>query len=116
VLAPAQTLVIHNAPIPLFMDQEGRARIIGTRVTLDTVVEAFEQGATPEEIALEYPTLQPADIYMVIGYYLHHRDAVQEYLQAQDAAAEQGRQEMVARFHHIGLKERLLARRTAQDS
>ncbi|MEP0758427.1 DUF433 domain-containing protein [Trichocoleus sp. DQ-A2] len=41
----------------------------GTRVTLDTVVAAFNSGATAEEIVFQYPSLQLANIYAVISYY-----------------------------------------------
>lgn len=112
----ARVLVIAAEPPPLVIDQEGRARVSGTRVTLDTVVEAFEQGATPEEIAREYPTLPRADVYTVIGYYLHHQEAVKAYLQAQDDAADRGRQETEAQSDLAGLKQRLLARRKAQGA
>ncbi|HTT63751.1 MAG TPA: DUF433 domain-containing protein, partial [Bryobacteraceae bacterium] len=43
-----------------------------SRVTLDLVVRAFNRGATPEEIAQDFPSLQLPDIYQVIGYYLKH--------------------------------------------
>lgn len=38
-------------------DADGVVRVAGTRVTLDTVVAAFEEGATAEEIAQQYPSL-----------------------------------------------------------
>jgi uncharacterized protein (DUF433 family) len=69
----AMTLVIDSEPVPLAVDVEGVARVGGTRVTLDTLVAAFEQGATAEEIAQQYPSLGLADVYAVIGYYLRRR-------------------------------------------
>lgn len=51
-------------------DADGVARIGGTRVTLDSVVYAFQQGATAEEIAQQYPALKLADVYGAITYYL----------------------------------------------
>lgn len=43
-------------------------RVSGTRVTLDTVMAAFRDEATPEEIAQRYPypSLAPGDIYEVM--------------------------------------------------
>lgn len=38
-----------------------------TRVTLDTVVDAFVSGATPEEIVHQDPSLDLADVYAVVG-------------------------------------------------
>ena len=48
-------LAITAAPIPLEADLDGVVRISGTRVTLDTVVAAFKDGATAEEIVFQYP-------------------------------------------------------------
>ena len=45
------TLEISSRPVPLSLDGDGVARIGGTRVTLETVVDAFNRGATAEEIA-----------------------------------------------------------------
>lgn len=45
------TLVIHSAePIPLSEDEQETIRVGNTRVTLDIVIAAFQEGATPEEI------------------------------------------------------------------
>ncbi len=66
------TMPMEKQPIPLETDEHGVARVAGTRVTLDVLVEAFADGATPEEIVLQYPVLPLADVYAVIGYYLGH--------------------------------------------
>ncbi len=57
----AMTLSIAAGPIPLAVSPDGAVRAGGTRVTLDTVVFAFNQGATAEEIAYQYPALNLAD-------------------------------------------------------
>ena len=41
-------LTIEPAPVPLRTDADGVVRVGRTRVTLDTVVAAFEEGATAE--------------------------------------------------------------------
>ncbi len=102
-------------PIPLHMDSDGVLRVGGTRVTLDTVVGAFTDGATPEEIAQQYPSLDLADIYAVLGYYLRHRTEVDVYLQRRQQHAQQVRQENEARFPAADIRERLLARRRAME-
>ncbi|NJL58192.1 DUF433 domain-containing protein [bacterium] len=61
---------------PLVMDEAGVMHIGGTRVPLDTVITAFHQGATAEEIVQHFPTLELADVYLTIGYYLRHAQAV----------------------------------------
>ena len=49
------TLVIGPQPLPLTMDTDGVVRVGGTRVTLDTIIYAFLDGATAEEIVQQYP-------------------------------------------------------------
>jgi uncharacterized protein (DUF433 family) len=49
--------------IPLSKDVHGVYRVGNSRVTLDLVVRAFNRGATPENIAQDFPSLQLADIY-----------------------------------------------------
>jgi uncharacterized protein (DUF433 family) len=41
--------------IPMVTGAEGVIRVSGTRVTLDSILFAFNDGATPEEIAEQYP-------------------------------------------------------------
>jgi uncharacterized protein (DUF433 family) len=102
-------------PTPLHMDSDGVLRVGGTRVTLDTVVGAFNDGATPEEIAQQYPSLDLADIYAVLGYYLRHRTEVDMYLQRRQQQAQKVRQQNEARFPAAGIRERLLARRRSME-
>ncbi|HSH80758.1 MAG TPA: DUF433 domain-containing protein [Herpetosiphonaceae bacterium] len=47
-------LTVEPQPIPLTTSPDGVVRITGTRVPLETVVRAFLQGATPEEIAQDF--------------------------------------------------------------
>ncbi len=74
------TLKIKHDSVPLQMDSDGVARVGHTRVPLDTVVAASAEGATPEEIAQQYPSLKLGDVYATISFYLRHRDEVEEYL------------------------------------
>jgi uncharacterized protein (DUF433 family) len=67
------SLVIVDIPVPLKTDVDGVVRVGNTRVTLDTVVDAFREGATAEEIVSRYPSLLLADVYAVIGYYLQQQ-------------------------------------------
>ena len=96
--------------IPLETDADGVMRVGQTRVTLDTVVTAFKDGATAEEIAQQYPTVALADVYYVIGYYLRRRDAVDTYLGQRRKEADELQGQMEARFNPIGIRERLMAR------
>jgi uncharacterized protein (DUF433 family) len=100
----------------LQLDQHGVARVGGTRVTLDSVIAVFKQGATPEEIAESFPTLHLADIYSLLGYYLQRRDEMEAYLEKRQVERDAIRAEAERRFNLVGLRERLLARRQAKDA
>lgn len=104
------TLVIDKEVMPLRADSDGVIRIGGTRVTLDTVIDAFQEGSTAEEIAQQYPSLNLADIYAVIGYYLRHSKEVSAYQDQRRQQAEATRRENEARFDPQGVCDRLLRR------
>jgi uncharacterized protein (DUF433 family) len=97
-------------PVPLATDADGVIRVGGTRVTLETVIDVYNTGATPEEIVQDFPVLHLDDVYAVITYYLRHRQEVDSYMNRRRALAEEIRREVEARFPQTGLRERLLAR------
>lgn len=94
-------------PVPLMTDAEGVIRVGRTRVTLDTVVAAYRKGDTPEQIAQDYSSLQVADIYAVISYYLRHQNEVAAYLERRKQHADAVRRKFQALFPPAGLRERL---------
>jgi len=93
------------------MDQAGVLRVTGTRVSLDSIIYIFDEGATPEEIAQAFPTLDLAAIYSVIGYYLQNRAEVEQYLEQRKVERDKLKKDIEARFDPHGLRERLLARK-----
>lgn len=102
---------MHASTVPLRTNPDGVIYVGSTRVPLETVIETFNEGASPEEIVWQYPALALADVYLVIGYYLQHHDEVDSYIhQAQEHSA-QVRRENETRFDTRGLRECLLARR-----
>ncbi|HTF91805.1 MAG TPA: DUF433 domain-containing protein [Verrucomicrobiae bacterium] len=105
------TLAISVEPVPLQTDTDGVVRIANTRVTLATVIGAFLDGAAAEEIAYQYPSLDLADVYAVIAYYLRRRSDVDAYLQQRHEQADSVRKQNEIRFDPTGVRERLLARR-----
>jgi len=109
-LKDEEVMVTATETIPLETDAHGVIRVSKTRVTLDTIVIAFKDGATAEEIAQQYPTVPLADVYYVIGYYLHKRDEVESYLKERKREADELQGQMEARFNPVGIRERLLAR------
>ncbi|UZQ54114.1 DUF433 domain-containing protein [Trichothermofontia sichuanensis B231] len=105
------TMAIAVENVPLTADAQGVIRVANTRVTLDTVMAAFLEGCTPEEIGEQYPSLPLPEIYLAIGYYLKHRDEVNAYLAERQRQAEENRQAVEQRFNPVGIRQRLLARR-----
>ncbi|MCK9419800.1 MAG: DUF433 domain-containing protein [Nitrospirae bacterium] len=105
------TITIANEVIPLRADSNGVVRVGGTRVTLETVIAAFSEGATAEEIVQQYPSLNLADIYAVIGYYLRHSGEVDAYVRQRGTQADAVRKQNEARFDPYGMRGRLLTRR-----
>jgi uncharacterized protein (DUF433 family) len=71
--------LIAEAP-PLSPDGSGGLRVGGTRVLLEMVIRAFQDGATAETIVQRYPSLELSDVYSTIGYYLRHSIEVDAYL------------------------------------
>ena len=106
-------LTIANQPVPLSANEHGVFRIAGTRVRLDSVITAFDLGATPEQIMHKFPALKLDDVYAVITYYLRHQDEVQAYLDKQRQEAEALRKELDTTFPppQKNLRQRLIKRR-----
>lgn len=103
-------------PIPLRADERGTLRVGESRVTLDTLINEYENGADPESIVHAYPSLRLADVYAVIAYYLRHQDTVNDYLRTRQAEAAALRQEIESRQpDNAGLRAKLLGRRDRQE-
>lgn len=100
--------------IPIYTDSDGRMRVSGTRVLLDLIVEAYRRGETPEHIVQMYPTLTLDQVYLALGYYLRHRQAVDAYIRRMDEEAEQLRQEWEAKYPPKVTQAQLLARLEAR--
>lgn len=71
---------IHADPVPLHCDAEGTIRVAGTRVTLDTIVAHYRQGAASEAIAERFSVLTAADVHAALAYYLRHQEEIDRYL------------------------------------
>lgn len=103
-------LIIERTVTPLAADTHGVVRVGNTRVTLETVVHAFLDGAAAEEIVLQYPALRLADVYATITYYLQHKTQVDAYLHDRKRAARQVQEHVEANHSPDGVRARLLAR------
>ncbi len=104
------TLAIPDEELPIQIDIDGVARVGGTRVTLETIVQAFSEGATAEEIVQQYPSLGLADVYSVIGFYLRKREDVDACMQERATSAAAVRKENESRFDPRGIRARLMNR------
>jgi uncharacterized protein (DUF433 family) len=99
-------------PPPLRVDEGGAVRVGKSRVSLDLVVEQYENGMTPEDLVRAYDALDLSDVHTVIAYYLRHREEVRLYLKRRKEEAKALRTKLEAERPRIS-REELLARRRA---
>jgi uncharacterized protein (DUF433 family) len=105
------SLAIQAEAPPLRVDESGAVRVGNTRVLFVLVVRAFQNGATPEDIVRMYETLDLADTYAAVAYYLRHRAEVEALLNEYDRQAEEIRKKIEERQGPLtGLREKLLQR------
>ncbi len=105
----ANGLPLHVDRPPIRVDQGGVVRVGNSRVSLDLVVEQYENGMTPEDMVRAYDTLVLADVHAVIAYYLWHRDEVRAYLKRREAEATALRSKIEAERPRVS-RDELLAR------
>lgn len=67
-----------------YVEQRNRGYYVtGTRISLDSVMCAFNRGDSPERILERYPLLgKPARVYGAIAFYLDHQGEIDAYLEA----------------------------------
>ena len=108
------SLVLQTEAPPLRRDAAGALRIGNSRVLLELVIRAFEDGATPETINQQYPTTSLADLYSAIAYYLRHRGEIDAYLADREQQAREVRNRIEdAQADLAEVRHRLLARKPA---
>ena len=110
----ANGLRLHAEPPPLRVDQGGIVRVGKSRVSLDVVVEQYENNMSPEDMIWAYDTLELADIHAVIAYHLRHQDEVRAYLNRRDEEARVLRAKIETERPRVS-REKLLARRSAAE-
>jgi uncharacterized protein (DUF433 family) len=111
-----EPLPLHAEPPPLRLDEGGAVRIGKTRITLDLLVQEYENGRTPEDMVRAYDTLELPDVYAAVAYYLRHRAEVSAYLERREAEAARLRALIESRQPPRPTKEELLARREADHA
>ena len=90
-------------------------RIAGTCVGIETVLWDYQEGASPEEIVLRYPTLSLEQVHASITYYLTNRERVEPYLvrvREQQEKAWETQQHQPSEFIRV-LRDRLEQQRQA---
>ncbi len=102
--------------LPLRSTEDGTIRIADSRVSLDSVVHHYKLGASAEQIAQKFPTLDLADVYSAISYYLNHEETVEEYLRQQEARGDEVQKEIESdpqyQTRSAELRAQLLARKS----
>ena len=62
--------------------RDGGYYVAGTRISLDSVVYAFNRGDSPQRILERYPLLDRLSrIYGAIAFYLDHQAEIDKYLE-----------------------------------
>ncbi len=82
------SLVLEREIPPLHEDATGAIRVGNSRVLLEVVIRAFQDGTSPESIVYRYSTLSLSDVYNTVGYYLRYQAAVEAYLDQREQLAE----------------------------
>lgn len=96
--------------LPLRLDVQGTIRVGRSRVTLDTVIEAYRRGISPEAIARQFPAITLAEVYATIAYYLQHQPELDAYLRDREEVAASLVAKLAGRTTPVGTRERLRAR------
>lgn len=106
--------------VPLTQLGDGTIIVTGTGIALEIVVARHNAGDTPLEIQEGFPTLELADIYSIIAYYLSHRAEVDAYVNRQkrrtQAARARFESDTVIAAHLAEVRERMRRSRPAPGS
>jgi uncharacterized protein (DUF433 family) len=62
-------------------EREGGYYLVGSRVSLASVIYAFREGASPETIRQNFPSLSLGQVYGAIAFYLDRPEESETYLQ-----------------------------------
>jgi uncharacterized protein (DUF433 family) len=113
--------IVEAVPVPLRDDGQGGLRVGTTRVSLESVLYMYQQGASPVDIVRAFDTLELADVYVVLAWALRHVEQVDSYLNRREQEAAEMRLQLEragvtpTQEQGANLKERLLGRRKDQE-
>ena len=91
---------------------EDDVRVAGTRVGIEHLLQGYQAGAIPEQLAVEFPSVTLEQIHGVIAYYLGNQKVVDAYLQRWRKASLQ-RQSLSGNAADVVLRLRELAKERA---
>lgn len=63
-------------------EREGGLFVAGSRVSLASIVSEFREGASPETIRQNFPSLSLPQVYGAIAFFLNHPEQPEAYLRA----------------------------------
>jgi uncharacterized protein (DUF433 family) len=90
-------------------ERNGGYYVAGTRISLDSIVQCFNEGLSPEAILTEFETLTLAQVFGAIAFYLENQSAIDAYRVRQKQRFEAARRASAPLPE--GLRERLEAAR-----
>ena len=104
---------------PYVQQREGVYYVSDTRVTLDSLIAAWQtEGYTPEEAQLAYPALSLAQVYGAIAYYLERRSKLDKVFRDEAEAyllrRAQSRENHADLYHRLDERKAALRQRLAQ--
>ena len=96
-LRPLETeLDLSPHPVPLYWAEGGQVvRVCSTRISLEHLITQYHLGYTPQMIAESCPTVGLANVFSVIAYYLHNKEAVHAYFRESDERSDEIGQRLV---------------------
>lgn len=83
------TLCLHTDPAPFYVEENGAARVNGTRFPLEGILISWNGGESPESIVANFAPLDLEKVYSVLGYYLRHKEDLDAYLEEGERVGEE---------------------------
>jgi uncharacterized protein (DUF433 family) len=99
------------------VERDGNWYVDSSRVEVYSIIAAWQQGFSPEEVQSSFPVLSLTEVYGAILYYLEHRDELDAFFRQMDALYRERKAEAEARdphFHEM-MRQRFAAFQAAQE-
>ena len=73
--------------------RDGSYCVVGTRISLDSIVHAFRRGESPETICQNFELVRLEEVYGAIAYYLANQADIDAYLARQNEKWAEGKRD-----------------------